>query len=227
MTKGMVFSFIGLTLSVVFGSGCTKKAAEELASGTGGSSPTATMNSGSGTFCRNISGGTLGTSLNGSSYISWLTVASGGTYTYSILAFDGSGNNYMSYSQNGNWATNGVANTPADAVQVDFTTTSSTLTMRGTTGALAPSVRTYLNSYCGFSLAAGASTATIASNGQPCTANGGFALSDFVGNNAVTKNVFQLSGSTMSWGATTGLWNPGTSGSYPSSFVNTYSNWTP
>ena len=172
--------------------------------------------------------------LNGTSYVRWLTLNANGTYRLAVLFGSApcattqniGGDNFLSYGQSGTWTASGLASSPAEAIQVEFTTTSGDVTVRPslTKGTV---VRDFLRDRCSItSFGSGTSpeTASVGSTGHICNTTAGVSLPDIPGNSVDTKNIFTLTGSDLNAGSSVSFYHLGAYG-YPSSVSESFHGW--
>ncbi len=188
---------------------------------------------GDGYKCENISGGTMGTDLDGTSYVRSLGLNASGGYTYSVLFFsgpcsgngiNGTGDNYMTYSQGGTYTVDGAATGVANATKVSFTITSASLTVRPTY-TLGGTVRSYADTRCSPLDFDDNAVSTRTVNNVSCVVTPSMSLGSFPQYGAGIYNIVSNPGNTtLSIGSRMTQWYPGMGG-YPTSYSETYLTW--
>lgn len=183
-----------LVVVSIINTGCKKQAAAP-ASGGGATTPTLTRYS---STCITMGSPTF----NANSYKNWLTFT-GNTYTFSQLYFvdNGCATPAFTLSTSGTSAIGAATNAPSGGYLINFTPTSSVVTVYDSATDTAA-----MNTLCGNHWTAGVtSTYNTTSAGLNC---GGGSLG-IVPVNTVIYNAFVVNGSTLSLGAFTQN-NPGT-----------------
>jgi hypothetical protein len=184
--------------------------------------------------CLIATGGAYGTDVNGMSFLRSIHMNTNNTYSVTVMFFTGTvchlgGTQIFNYTQNGSFTTGNVTTTPANATEVAFTVTNSSLTIYAGSG-VGSTWAGYFNSYCPGGPTNFSTVATSSRNeaGYTCmhVSNPAFVFPTFPTDGSTTYDVISLDSvsnpTNFITSSSINLFYMGQSASYPTTQTMTY-----